>query len=190
MRTFISVELPDEIKVKIGKSISGLKRIDSGIKWVEDLNLHVTLKFLGWVEDCDLNCLFETVEDAVKGIGSFKMRIEGSGSFPEGSTPRVFWLGITKGGEQLKGIADDLERGLSKAGIRSEEREFSAHLTIGRVKGKKGVDKVKEEMEKFKRSDFGEFTVDRINIMKSTPTPKGPVYEVYKSINLIKEEKS
>ena len=82
-------------------------------------------------------------------------------------------------------IAEKLENVLSEAGFRSEEREFSAHLTIGRVKDKKGVDRVKEKMQGAENMSFGEILVDQVNIMKSTLTPKGSIYEIYKSIKLI-----
>jgi len=186
MRAFISVELPDEVKARIGESLAGLKKIDSGIKWVETENLHLTLKFLGWVEEKDLDRLVKGTEEAAKGFPAFRMRIEGAGSFPEVGSPRVFWLGVTEGKAELEKIAAELERRLS--GFRSEERGFSAHLTIGRVKDKKGVDKVKEKMGKVRFPDPGAIMVDHIKIMKSTLTPRGPIYEVYKSIEL-KEEK-
>jgi len=178
MRIFISVELPEEIKNNIAKNTAQLREIESGIKWVDVHNLHVTLKFLGWVEDKNLENLVALSEKAIKGNKSFKVKFVGLGSFPEGKSPRVFWIGISEGGENLKQIADKLQE------FRSEEREFSAHLTIGRVKDKKGVDKVKEKMREIENVSFGEILVDQVNIMKSTLTPKGPIYEVYKSIRL------
>ena len=123
-------------------------------------------------------------EESVKGRGSFKAKFMGLGSFPQEKSPRVFWIGITQGGEELKQIAVNLENSLARAGFRSENREFSAHLTIGRVKDKKGVDKVKEKMLALENQAFGEILVDHINIMKSTLTQKGPIYEVYHKVPL------
>ena len=97
-------------------------------------------------------------------------------------------------------MADSLEETLSNAGYRSEEREFNSHVTIGRVKERKaprqdfdelsrvargeGVDKLKEKIAGFKYPKFGEMWVDSINIMKSTLTPKGPIYEKMKEVKL------
>jgi 2'-5' RNA ligase len=182
MRTFIAVNLPDEIKKNVAEATASLKKIDSGIKWVEPENLHLTLKFLGWVEDKRLP---EVVEIAGKVIASsFKLKLAGVGSFPEGKSPRVLWVDIIEGAAELKPLADRLEKDYSSAGFRAEEREFSPHLTIGRVKEKRGIDKVIEEMGKLKEAVFGECVIDRMDIMKSTLTRKGPVYEVYKSIEL------
>jgi 2'-5' RNA ligase len=182
VRIFISVELPEEIKKKIFKATAEMRAIESGIKWVEEQNLHLTLKFLGWVEDNDLERLKSLTEEAVKGFGAFKIKLEGFGSFPGGKTPRVLWIGITEGAEHLIGIANSLEKSLS--GFRSEERGFSAHLTIGRVKDKKGVDEVNNKLAQIKDLSFSETVVDDVKIMKSTLTRKGPVYEMYHRIVL------
>lgn len=191
MRVFISVELPDEIKKKVAEATAPLKEIESGIKWVEDRNLHITLKFLGWVEDRKIDNMISLTEESAQGTGSFKLKFAGLGTFPGGGSPRVVWIGITEGGEKLKLIAEKLENNFSSAGFRSEEREFSAHLTIGRVKdlpagrhGKKGVDKVVEKMDILKNKSFGEMAVKHISIMKSALSPKGPVYEKIKEVKL------
>jgi 2'-5' RNA ligase len=184
MRAFISAELPNDLKKMITAATAGLREIESGIKWVEEQNLHLTLKFLGWVEEKDIDKMLRLAEESAKGTGSFKLKLAGMGTFPEGKSPRVIWVGITEGGERLKEIAEKLENQLSQAGFRSEEREFSTHLTLGRVKDKKGVDLVKEKMKESKDQVFGELVVDHINIMKSTLTPKGPIYEIVKEVKL------
>lgn len=172
MRAFISVELPEGIKKKIFKATAEMRAIESGVKWVEEQNLHLTLKFLGSIEGRDLLKAVSLAEEAAKGFNGFKIRFEGLGSFPEDSPPRILWVGISEGGENLKRIAESLGN-----------REFSAHLTIGRVKDK-GVDEVKSKMAGIHGFSFGEMAVDSINIMKSTLTQKGPVYENYRRIVL------
>lgn len=184
MRAFISVELPDEVKKNITELINELKDAGAKVKWVEPNNLHMTLKFLGWVEERKLDNLIELAARAVGGQGSFKARFEGMGTFPEGKSPRVVWVGTVEGGEKLCKLAKNLEKTLAEAGFRREEREFKSHITIGRVKEKKGVDKLREKIKSIKDAKFGEALVDRIHIMKSTLTPKGPVYEIYKEVKL------
>lgn len=182
MRTFIAVNLPDEIKKKVAEVTASLKKIDSGIKWVEPQNLHLTLKFLGWVEDKRLP---EVVEITGKvSSPSFKLKLAGMGSFPEGKSPRVLWVDIIEGAAELKALADHLEEDFSAAGFRAEKREFSPHLTIGRIKDKRGIDQVIEEMQKLAGVSFGECVVSSLEIMKSTLSRKGPTYEVYKSTSL------
>lgn len=180
MRIFISIELPDKIKEKIAGAISSLKESGANVKWVEPKNLHVTLKFLGWVEDQKIDKVIELTGRAAGETESFPAKFKGLETF----AGRVVWVGVSKGGNELKRIADSLEETLSGAGYRSEKREFTSHLTIGRIKDRKGVEKLKEKMEKIKDTEFGEMTVDRIAIIKSTLTPKGPIYELIKEVNL------
>ena len=184
MRVFIAVELPDKVKKNMVELVNELKEVGSGVKWVEEKNLHITLKFLGWVEDRKADDVIGLATKAAAGTGSFKAKFEGLGTFPPGKSPRVVWAGVGEGAEKIKKLADSLEETLSNAAYRSEEREFSSHVTIGRVKDKKGVDKLKEKMESFKDPKFGEAIVDHINIMKSTLTPKGPIYETVKEVKL------
>jgi 2'-5' RNA ligase len=184
MRIFISVELPDEVKKNIMELINELKMAEAGVRWVEAKNLHITMKFLGWVDDKKVNDVIDLAKKAAEGFGSFKAKFEGIGTFPPGKTPRVIWAGTREGGDNLTRIAAALEKHFSGAGYRSEEREFSPHITIGRVKENRGVDKLKEKMAGYDSSRFGEMTVDKIAVMKSALTPKGPVYEIIREVKI------
>jgi 2'-5' RNA ligase len=192
MRTFISVELPDEIKKNITALVNELKNLSAAVKWVEPKNLHITLKFLGWVDEKNLDNLIELAAKAVAESRSFKAKFEGMGTFPEGKKPRVVWVGTAEGGDELCKIAQSLEKTLSKAGFRSEEREFKPHISIGRVKEKaprqiryEEIDKLEDKIKGLQNEKFGETMVDRIHIMKSTLTPTGPIYEKVKEIKLL-----
>ena len=184
MRAFISVELPDDIKEKIVGIVDTLKEAGQGVKWVEKKNLHITLKFLGWVPDEKIDNLKELVREAAKGHKIFNAKFEELGTFPPGKHPRVVWVGTSKGAEELKNIAISLEKSLSKAGYRAEEREFTAHITIGRVKEKKKIGELVKAIDSNKNAKFGETVVGEICIMKSTLTPKGPAYEVIEKVKL------
>jgi 2'-5' RNA ligase len=179
MRTFIAVELPDEVRKNIVELINELKTVEAAVKWVEENNLHITMKFLGEVDNKKLDDLIELTTKAVSGKGSFKAKFQEVGAFP-----RVVWVGTAEGGDKLCALAKELENVLSGSGFRSEEKEFRPHITIGRIKDKKGVDKLKEKMEGFKDAKFGEAWVDSISIMKSTLSPKGPIYEKIKGVKL------
>lgn len=178
MRTFISVELTDEVKKKLAELINELKPDSPGVNWVEPRNLHFTLKFLGWVEDKNLDNLIKLTTQAVAGQGSFKAKFKNLGTFPEGKHPRVVWVGTAEGGDQLCTLAKGLETVLFQAGFRSEVREFKPHITVGRVKEKKGVDRLIEKIKSTKSAGFGEMIVDRVSIMR------GPIYEIFKEVKL------
>lgn len=184
MRTFISVELPAQVKKNVVELISKLKDSGADVKWVNAANLHMTLKFLGWVEEKNLDKLIELTTKAVAGSGGFKVKFTGLGTFPAGKSPRVVWVGTAEGGGKLCDVAKNLEEVLAKAGFRREAREFKPHLTIGRVKEKKGIDQLLAKIKSIKNAYFGEALVDRIYIMKSTLTRKGPIYEKFKEVKL------
>jgi len=141
----------------------------------------LTLKFLGWVEDKQLDKLVELTTKAVGGSGSFTAKFEGLGTFPSGKSPRVVWVGTAEGGDRLCDLAQNLEKALSKAGFRREAREFQPHLTIGRIKH---IGQLVKRINSVKNAKFGEASIDKICIMKSTLTRSGPVYEIFKEVKL------
>ena len=184
MRLFIAINLPKNIKDSLFKSQKSISGNLAKINWVAKKNLHITLKFLGNVEDNKIENLIELASKAVAGTGSFKAKFKGVGTFPGGSNPRIIWVGTDEGGDKLCNLAKNLEETLSNAGYKSEEREFRPHITIGRIKGKTGLDKLKEKLLAHKESEFGEALIDRIHVMKSTLTPKGPLYEKIQPLDL------
>jgi len=184
MRTFVSIEIPDNIKNSIEKAIGELKLVLPHIKWVDKKNLHITLKFLGWVEDGKISGLTDSVTDIVKGFGTIKVGFAGFGMFPDEKHPRVIWVGITEGSDKLKELADKIEDKLSTEGYREEEREFSTHLTIGRIKEKIDAEALTGFIKKNENAGFGGFIAKNVSMMKSTLKRSGPVYEEVKQIQL------
>jgi 2'-5' RNA ligase len=185
MRTFISIELPDNIKDNIEKSIGEMKLMLSPIKWVDKKNLHITLKFLGWVVDDKMGDMISSVTDIAKDFGSIKINFAGLGVFPNAKHPRVIWVGTNKGNDRVKELAEKIDARLSSEGYRKEEeREFSPHLTIGRIKEKIDVEPLGKFMEKNATTEFGGFTADHISVMKSTLRRSGPIYEELKQVRL------
>jgi len=184
MRIFISIELPDEIKKNLDKLMAKLKETEAAVKWVKAENLHLTLKFLGWVEDKQLDNLIKLTKEAVSGFESFKISFENLGTFPSGENPKIIWVGTDKGGQELCKLAKNLEQTLAAAGYSKESREFRSHITIGRVKKKQGADKLKEKIKSLSAPKFGEVLVDRISIMESTLTKSGAIYKKIKEVTL------
>lgn len=185
MRTFVSIEIPEDIKDNIEKSIGEMKVTLPPIKWVDKKNLHITMKFLGWVEDRKIDGLTGSLTDLAKNFGTIKVSFAGLGVFPDARRPRVVWVGIDEGGDRVKELAERLEEGLSKEGYREgEDREFSPHLTIGRVKEKIEPEALCAYVEKNKKADYGGFVVKHISLMKSTLRRSGPIYEEVEKIVL------
>ncbi|MFA5145483.1 MAG: RNA 2',3'-cyclic phosphodiesterase [Candidatus Omnitrophota bacterium] len=187
MRTFVAIELPKEIKSRLGDIQEQLKKSGADVKWVSPLNIHLTLKFLGDIDDTKLNKINEILEACTKNKGSFKIRVSSLGAFPEIKLPRVIWMGIDKGDNETKGIAKDLEEEFSKIGIPAEDRPFSSHITIGRTRSFLNKEKLAGDLENLANNlsrENWEFTVGNITLFKSTLTPKGPIYETLKTASL------
>jgi len=187
MRTFIAIELPKEIKDALSEIQEQLKKSGADVKWVLPQNIHLTLKFLGEIDDTDLSKINKIIEDVAKEKNSFRVRISCIGAFPKINFPRVIWIGIDEGDNETKAIANELEERIAEAGFPSEERPFSSHITIGRTKSTLNREKLVQNLENL-ASNFGEgnlvFTVKNITLFKSTLTPKGPIYEILKEASL------
>jgi 2'-5' RNA ligase len=184
MRTFIAVELPENIKNKIGELQAPLKRTDAFVSWVKPENIHITLKFLGEVPEEKMNEVFSATEAALKETKRFKMNLKRMGAFPDFRRPRVIWVGTGKGGEELLSMANKIEEEMEKIGYPKENRKFSPHFTIGRVKSPKNIEKL---MELVKSTDFEteDIGVNEVTVMKSQLHPAGAIYTSLKKIPLL-----
>ncbi len=174
MRIFIALPLPEEAKKEIGAFIGKLRSTGADVKWVERENLHFTLRFLGEVEESDL----QRVEDSLSTLGefqSFQVRTGPFGVFPSFSSPRVFWIGLEKGGEEMMNLSQALNQALKERGFPPEDRPFQAHLTIGRARSKKNIPALKELLETLSPPEV-EFIVKEVSLFQSTLTPGGPIY--------------
>ena len=187
MRTFIAIELPQEIKDRLGQLQDKLKKCGADVKWVEPKNIHLTLKFLGERDKKKIAQINEIIEETAKANDSFQARIVSIGAFPKIEFPRVIWLGIDKGNEEIKKIARELEEKIVKVGIPKENRSFSSHISIGRLKSPLNKKELVGELKNL-AVNFGmenlEFAVRKITFFKSTLTPTGPIYEPLKEVNL------
>jgi 2'-5' RNA ligase len=184
MRTFIAIELPEEIKDALAKLQDKLKDSQADVKWVKPENIHLTLKFTGEIDDEQLTELTKILEKTAGNNSSFQIRLSSVGVFPKINFPRVIWVGMGKGGNETKAIAEDLEERISLIGIPKEKRPFSCHITIGRVRSSLNRDKLVNSLKAVDSLERKEFTVKKITLFKSTLTPKGPAYEILKAVNL------
>ena len=180
-RAFISVDLPElEALKSLGEE---LRRTGSDLKIVDLGQVHLTLKFLGDTEDALVPRIIETVRASVAGIRPFTVRLVGTGAFPNLRKMNVVWVGM-EGAEPLLEIARRLEAGLEPLGYPRERRDFSAHVTIARVKGPRGLEDVRRVLEAHPRDPFGEVLGDRVRLKKSVLTPQGPVYSTVEEVSL------
>lgn len=157
-----------------------LKYSGADVKWVEKDNIHLTLKFLGEISDEKLKKI-ESILDTIGGsVRTFQISIKDIGAFPKIDYPRVVWVGLDKGADESKLLAEKIDEELSKIGFEKESRPFAAHLTVGRVRSPKNKEALKEKMLSFQGPGSGvrgpAQAVSSIILFQSKLTPKGPIY--------------
>ncbi|MFQ6617517.1 MAG: RNA 2',3'-cyclic phosphodiesterase [Fidelibacterota bacterium] len=175
IRSFIAVEVPENIRNDISKLVSKLKDLDLAIRWVPVDNIHLTLKFLGDVEEKVISEISWILERVSKRYSPFNLYIEGAGVFPGFRAPRVIWFGVRMEDSTLLDLVRDLENELALLGFKKEKRPFSPHLTLGRVKQPGGMERLKPAIQGLEVPST-QFLVKEVLLMKSTLTPKGSIY--------------
>lgn len=187
MRTFIAIELPKDIKDTLARLQEQLKISGADVKWVKPDNIHLTLKFLGEIDEQKLNKIMAILDDVTKDRSHFYLSLSSIGAFPKINYPRVIWIRIDKGEEQVKELAKVLEERIEKVGIPREDRPFSSHITVGRVRSNLHREQLVGDLVYLQNNPAGGdlgFGVARITLFKSTLTPQGPIYEVLKEASL------
>ena len=183
MRLFIALELSDEIKQNCLALLGDLTSINSQTKWVELQNLHLTLKFLGEVNDGQLPLLINELRELSCNHQAFDLTFSGLGGFPTLNHPKIFWL-KGEGGENLPALQKAVEKKINSLDFVPQDRPFSPHLTLGRVKGEKGL---KEVIQKFKEKlDYsaGKLTIRKFALIESQLKPTGPIYQITERFSL------
>jgi len=176
MRTFIAIDISDEIRDALRQIQSHLKYAGADVKWVEPQNIHLTLKFLGEIDEKKAEEVKSVLDAIGKGFGAFDITIKDIGAFPKIEFPRVVWVGLDKGAEESKRLAQSVEEGLSKIGFQKEERPFAAHLTVGRVKSLLNKDKLKAKIKDCQPPTGSPHRISSVILFQSKLTPNGPIY--------------
>ena len=175
MRAFIAIDVSEEVRDAIVRAQDFIGTKEAKIKFVERENLHITLKFLGEITQEQAEEIKRVLAEIAKRHKKHEVRVKGIGVFPNPNYVRVIWAGV-ENDEGIKAIAQDIERELSKLGFK-KDKEFVAHVTIGRVKFVKDKLGLAMKLKELANEDFGTFRVEAIELKKSTLTPKGPIYE-------------
>jgi 2'-5' RNA ligase len=176
VRVFIAIELESSIKEKIGRIQTRLKVTQDKIKWVKPSSVHLTLKFLGEIEEEKLEKIHQITRELGERIPPFKIEFKGMGVFPGFSSPRVIWIGARDSSSQLEELATSLEEALAREGFVREKRKWKAHLTLGRIKFLKERERLRELIQEEIETEAGDMEVKDITIMRSQLTPQGPIY--------------
>ncbi|MCK5146973.1 RNA 2',3'-cyclic phosphodiesterase [bacterium] len=183
VRTFVAVYIPDRLVREAANYQEYLKKLDTGVRWVRQENLHITLKFLGDVDASRISELNYALKAALSSETSFSASLEGCGTFPQTRSPRTVWLGLAQGASRLIRLASRVDTAISGLGFQRELRSFKPHVTIGRVKSTRGISALLDTMH-MHPFDGGKFSVDTVYLMKSQLTEAGAEYSILETFNL------
>jgi len=154
------------------------------IKWVDILNLHITLAFVGETEDSVAGEAGKILERICTLYKPFKIGLKGIGMFGGRSNPRVIWVGIDNSIE-LEGISEGVRSAYSEAGIITDTTVFRPHITMGRIKFLKATDKLHRLVEKYHQYNIQESNVNEVILFESILKPSGPLYNPLKTVLLL-----
>ncbi len=185
IRTFVAILIAPNLKAKIAEVQDQLKTLAPDVKWVAPECFHVTLKFLGDIREDALSQVFLAVNEAAAQLEPFDISFSGLGAFPNPARARVIWVGIDEGKEQMRKLAETVDNALAKVGYAREDKAFKAHVTIGRVKDGKGMDRLARGIEEINANDLGRMQITGIAVMQSDLQKTGPVYTQMSESKLI-----
>jgi 2'-5' RNA ligase len=176
MRTFIAIELSEEIKSSLINIQSHLKYSAADVKWVDKDNIHLTLKFLGEIDEAKYGAVKSILDEIARSTKSFEISLKDIGAFPNIDHPRVIWVGLEKGAIASTELAAKIDEELSKIRFDKEARPFAAHLTIGRVRSPKNKQALKEKAANYTPQVTSPQLISSIILFKSQLTPTGSIY--------------
>ncbi|MDG6257014.1 MAG: RNA 2',3'-cyclic phosphodiesterase [Methanomicrobiaceae archaeon] len=170
-RVFIAIDLPQDIRERIAETQTVLARSGAKLTFVAPQHMHITLKFIGEVDDERL----DDIQTALRGVSAapYEIAVRGVGA-NNLRRPRVIWSMIEDAGRtgELNGAIEDV---LAPLGIEREKRAYTAHITIARVR--QFDPSLLGAMGQVAATDFGSFRADRCVLKKSTLTKQGPIYD-------------
>lgn len=176
MRLFIATPLTAEVERYLGKVINDLRPHGPGVKWVESKNIHVTLRFLGETDEALVPKLKALVSEVAAAHVPAVTELDRLGGFPNLNRPRVLWVGLAGGIEELSKMARQLELAARQLRFEPESKGFKAHLTLGRVRSDDKLGGLRPHIEGYPLEKMS-MTLNRIVLFKSTLTPRGPIYD-------------
>ncbi len=179
IRTFLGIDVGADIRAQLVTLQEELTGAEAEVNWVEPENMHITLLFLGEVDQRETIDICRAAQKAVAAMPPFVLSIEGVGCFPNARRPRTLWVGVGKGADEVCAVHDAIEKPLLEMGnYRRETRKYTPHVTLGRVKGDQPRDTLAKTLGTQQTWRAGEVVVSEVQVMKSDLTSDGPTYTV------------
>ena len=185
IRAFVAVDLEPQTVQQITEAIARLRPHIPGIRWLPPANFHLTLKFLGDIEEAKVEPIAAALDRDLYPFSCFTINAKGLGVFPDLRRPRILWVGLV--GDELNALASRVEKAFVPFGFAAERRAFTPHLTVGRWRQFDGSPKeLGDEIEKWRGHDFGRSKIDEVILFQSVLKQEGAVYRTLKTVALTK----
>jgi len=188
VRSFIAIELPDELKAGLSQLQDRLKLgKQSSVKWVNLQGIHLTLKFLGNIAADRISDITRVMEEAAQGIPPFRLEVKELGAFPNLRRVQVVWVGVNGEVDKLGRLQQRIESNLVRLGFAPESRPFTPHLTLARLRDRASLDERQRFGQLIASTKFEAtyiIKVDAINLMRSQLTREGAIYSRISSVQL------
>lgn len=176
IRSFVAIALPPALIDEVSATVDELKRLGIHASFSKPGSVHLTLKFLGDVEETDITSIAAALAQIASEQHPFDLEAQGIGVFPNRHSPRVVWMGISTAGAQLRNLQQAVERSLEPVGFPLERRPFSPHLTLARVKSRANLDWLSRFVADNEKASFGSFSIDAFHLYQSILRPEGAEY--------------
>ncbi|MGQ9542748.1 MAG: RNA 2',3'-cyclic phosphodiesterase [Candidatus Bathyarchaeia archaeon] len=175
IRAFISIDVDDEqIRFKLTEFQKRIVDLGGDVKLVEPENIHLTLRFLGEIEQKAIQGIVDSLRNII--LSPFDIQFRGVGAFPSLSHMNVIWVGIEQGKEELMKISESIEASLRRIGVPRDKKGFSPHVTIARVRSGRNKQNIAKLLSEHNDAEFGSMKVESIRLKRSVLTSQGPVY--------------
>jgi 2'-5' RNA ligase len=181
IRSFVAIELSDQLKTELGQVQESLKSkgIADQVRWVKPQGIHLTLKFLGNVPADSVKGISLAVDQASRGSVPFDINLGGVGCFPTTRRPNVVWIGVEGDTAALVELHGKIEASLSRLGYPEERREYTPHLTLGRVHrrvGSRDRRRLGSLVHAHSIEPLSGMRVCEVSLMRSQLSPSGARY--------------
>jgi len=153
------------------------------INWVQEQNIHITLKFFGETAEDKIDEICETLEDAAQRHKPFELQLKNIGIFGSSYNPRVIWFGMSEG-TQIENLANDVLDSVEEIGFERDRQNFRPHVTVGRIKLIKDKRYFQQSIDKLKAEYLQDVKVNSFYLFESKLKPQGPIYEIVDEFKL------
>ena len=181
IRAFFSFDIEDQAIIRRLTQVQNrLLSSDADLKSVKPQNIHLTIRFLGDISPAMVDSIYEEMKQL--SFSPFTVELNGLGAFPKLTYPRVVWAGITKGADELRNVFGQLEPRLRGLGFKPDNKGFSPHLTIARVRTGRNKAELVKRIQELENYEFGAVKATCLRLKKSDLTPRGPIYSTLREV--------